>query len=440
MKLNINRLGINGEGIAKIESGDYKDKLCFVDFALPNENVDVEIIKDKKKYLVGKLKNINSYSDIRTNPPCVYFGICGGCDIQHLNKNVQIDFKQKKVKDTLKNVAQLDLDIENTVRLNDFEYRNKMVFPIVYQDSQTKIGMFERESHNIVEIESCLLTNKNINLILNLTKKYFSKTNLKGFNYKTNSGDLKYLVVRNFKEEFLVTIVSTKKLDLKNYFELLKSHFENIGLSLIISDSSSEILSGKYIQLFGLEKLNIEEYGIKYQLDNRGFFQVNNEIKRKIYDMVLDNINEDDCVVDAYSGAGLLTAIIAKKCRQAIGIEINKSASDSAKELLRINNLNNVKFINGDVGTRIEKVLSENKDSVVVLDPPRAGCGNSVLNALISQKSLPKKILYISCNPATFARDLKILSEKFSIKSIVPLDMFPQSKHVECLGILERIN
>ena len=210
-----------------------------------------------------------------------------------------------------------------------------------------------------------------------------------------------------------------------------------VGLSLLVSDSEDEILSGDYYHLGGLKKLDFSEFGIKYSVDNRGFLQVNAHVKESLYNAVLHEISEDDNVIDAYSGAGLLSSIMSKKCNKVVGIEINESASNSAKNLAKHNNLENIEFVTGDVKKYIQKYLNNYKSCVVVLDPPRSGCDTHILEN-INQHNNCKKIIYISCNPATLARDLMILKEKYHISKVLPLDMFPQCKHVETLVCLER--
>jgi len=435
MKLKILRLGINGEGVSKGENEEFLDKVCFVPFSLPNEVVDVDIVQNKKSYCLCKVNNIIESSDNRINPPCKYFGKCGGCDIQHMDKPLQQCFKRDKIRDAIIKISGEHVDVYETVGCNDFAYRNKMVYPIVNIEKRLKIGMFSASSHSIVDIDNCLLAKDVINRIYIVSKKYFESSDFIGYDFTKKKGDLKYLVVRVHANKALVTIVATKKVDLNKYYNILKENFENnIGISLIISDSQNEIMSGKYTWLAGLKNLEIEEFGIKYQVDNRGFMQVNDEIKAKLYEQVLEEIRDRDHVIDCYSGAGLMSAIVSKKCKSVVGIEINESASKSAKALAKDNNLGNVYFLTGDVKKCIDNVLEESKD-VIILDPPRSGCERVVLEKIISNKI--KKIIYISCDPATLARDIGILKYKYDIKKVIPWDMFPQTKHVETLCVLE---
>ena len=440
MRIKVKRLGINGEGVGVIDSGKLKDKVCFVSYALPNEEAEVTIISDKKKFAVGRLDKIYNRSENRVESKCPYYSKCGGCDLQHMDKFLQLEFKKNKVEETIHKISKFDINVDNTIRVNDYNYRNKMVYPVVTQNGKAKVGMFENQTHNIVDINKCLLCFDLINQVYSDVKKFIESSSFIGYDFSRKVGDIKYVVIRVYKEQVVVSIVSAKKIDLKELFHLLHSKYHSIGLSLVISNSNSEIMSGKYIQIGGIEALEIEEFGIKYSVDNRGFLQVNNEIKERLYKAVLDVIKEEDTVIDGYSGAGLMSAIIAKKCKKVIGIEINESASNSAKKLAIDNNLKNIKCINSDINNCIADVLEDISNCVVVLDPARSGCDSSVIDCLTTENNLKKisKIIYISCNPATLARDLENLKEYYQITRVVPYDMFPQTKHVETLVCMQR--
>ena len=431
MKIFIDKMGVNCEGVGKIPEGESKDKLIFVNGAIDGELVDVDIISEKKNYCTGTINGILSLSVNRCEPRCKYFGICGGCDIQHITKDKQHEIKTNVVKQNIKKLSQIDVECRNIIQVNDFAYRNKMVFPINFKDNKLQIGMYEKKSHNIVEIDECLITNDIINNILKLSKKYFDN-----LDDKQILSQLKYLVVRNYLSEVLVTIVAKSKINLTGYFKHLNNIYGTLGLSLIVGDSQDEIISGKYHHIDGLKYLSIKEFGVEYKLDNRGFLQVNNEIKRLIYESILNEICKGDNVIDAYGGAGLLSAIISKKAKFVISIEINKSASSSAKKLIEENNIKNLKCICGDVKDYIDKYLLD--EAVVILDPPRSGCDKSVVLSLLNNTDKIKKIIYLSCDHATLARDLKLLSGKFSISYIQPYDMFPNTKHIETLVVLEK--
>lgn len=438
MEVKIIDLGINGEGVAKAQIGDICDKVCFVNFALPNEIVDVDIIKNKSKYCVCKLNNVIKPSVDRVEPKCPYFTVCGGCDLQHLDLEKQREFKKEKVASALRKVIPSKDIVTDTQYGEEFGYRNKMVFAVREENGKTKIGMFEGNSHRINGVSRCLLTSDAINEIYNISREYIINSNYMGYNEKIGKGDIKYIVIRGYGDSYLVTIVATKKLKLDSYYDALKDKITNIGLSILISNSEDEILSGKYYHLFGLEKLEIEEFGIKYSVDNLGFLQVNNQMKEKMYNRVLEELDGDTNIIDAYSGAGLLSAIVSKKAKSVVGIEINKSASQSATMLSEVNNIKNIKFINDDIVNAIDEVIDGMQNVSIILDPPRSGCDSRICNKLIDMYDKINKIIYISCNPATLARDLEILCSRFKVNSVTPYDLFPQTKHIETLVVLDK--
>lgn len=440
MKIDIKRFGINGEGVGVIETaGELDKKVCFVSGALPDETVEVTIVDDKKNFAVCRLDKILTKSKNRIEPKCPYFSKCGGCDLQHISNEAQLDFKRNKVKETLYKISKIDEQVDDTIRVNDYAYRNKMVYPVVTRNGHAVVGMFENSSHRIVDIKQCLLCSNSINKIYKSIKEFIENSNFKGYDFRSKKGDIKYVVIREHSGQTLITIVSAKNIDIKPLYEYLHSIYNMVGLSLVISKNDNEIMSGKYIYIAGIESLEIEEFGIKYQVDNRGFLQVNNELKTALYNEVLSHINEEDVVVDGYSGAGLMSAIIAKKCRQVIGIEINESASNSAKQLAINNNLNNIKCITDNIKNSLGSVLQCLDKVVVILDPARSGCDSSVLECLTTKDNLKKisKIIYVSCNPSTLARDLGVLKDYYIIESTTPWDMFPQTKHVETLVCLK---
>ena len=437
MKVKIDRLGINGEGVTRGSEGSLVDKVGFVRYAIDGEIVDIDVKKNNAKFFEGELKSVLAPSPDRIKPKCSFFGKCGGCDIQHISKDKQLEFKQSLVKDTLKKVGRIDVEVMPIVRCNDWNYRNKMVWPYVDNGKEYVLGMFENSSHKVVDIDTCYISNEILNTVFKITKKYLKLSGYSAYNYKTKTGDIKYVVARVSGDSILITIVAMRKIDLEQYYAIIEKTFKNAGISLIISSNGKDILDGEYYHCFGIESLEIEELGVKFAVDNRGFLQINREVMSKLYSMVLEEIQEGDYVIDAYSGAGLMSSMIARKASEVVGIEINKSASNSAKMLAKSNNITNLKSICGDVKNIIGDYLN-NEKIVVVLDPPRSGCDGEVLTKLLDRVQNIKKIIYVSCNPATLARDLSILSTKYEVSKVVPFDMFVQTKHVETLVCLQR--
>lgn len=432
MEIEIKDLGINGEGVGRIG-----DKVCFVDFSLPSEVLDISVCKEKSKFCYARVNKIISKSSDRVEPQCPYFGSCGGCDLQHIKTTYQEKFKKERVKRELGKLTNED-KIEDTVFGDGFGYRNKMAFCVT--GNPIKIGMVDRYSFGAIEVEKCMLANEKINRVLALSSTYFASSNYSGFDTKKHIGDIKYLVIRSCGDEILITIVATRMLKLKEYFDYLKASLDdiNIGLSIVISDDGKDILGGKYFHLYGCKYLTLDEFGIKYKVNNLGFLQVNDKMKEKLYKRVLDEIDENSSVIDAYSGAGLMSAIVSRRAQSVVGIEINKSASLSAENLAQSNNLTNIRFICDTVESAIDNVLSDLDNITIILDPPRSGCEASVCKKLNDNSHKISKVIYISCNPSTLRRDMEILCEKYRIISLIPFDLFPNTKHIETLAIMER--
>ena len=435
MRLKIDKIGMNGEGVAR-SSDDKLQKVTFVDFALPDEVVDVEIVNEKSKFCNAKLIEVIESSCDRVEAPCPYFTKCGGCNLQHLKYDKQLEFKTNLVKETLFKVGGLSLDVLPTVVSVEYGYRNKAVFPL-----GRNIGMFESNSHNIIPIDKCLLMNDKINLVLNVVRNWITENNIKTFDFNTYKGLLKYLVVRSVGNQTLVCLVATNS-DIKcldRLTESLKSIGE-YGLYININNQHNSIILGRdYKYIAGIKAISLEEFDIKYDVDVASFLQVNNDIKIQLYSEVISHIG-GGVVIDAYAGAGLLSASLSKYASKVYSVEIVPQASEKARQLVKSNNITNMEVINGDctkiVPNLIKKIKMENKDKKcsVVLDPAHVGCSPEVINAV----KMADQIIYIACNPIALAKDLKVLQNTHKIIKIQPYDMFPQTKHVETLAILER--
>lgn len=437
VKTKIQNIGCNAEGVAKIDN-----QVVFIPYALEDEEVDITIINDKNKFLIGKINSIENKNINRITPPCPYYKKCGGCQLQHANYKHSLQIKTKIVQDAISNIGKLNYKVENCVGSeSQYYYRNKISLPINHLTR--KVGMYRLSSHSIIDIEHCMLQKDNINKLINVFNRYLEISKNTIYNEATKLGLLKHLVAREIDNSLLITVViNGEKLDDENLLiDLLKQNFDNFGLSININKLKNNVILGsEFKNLYGPENLQLEENDIKYQINNQSFLQINDNIKSAIYDKVF-NETKNHVVIDAYSGAGLLSAMISKHATKVYGIEIIKPATDIANKLKKENNILNLTNINGDCTIELPKLLDklpieEKGNLCVVLDPPRKGCTKEVLNAII--KTEPKKIIYISCNPSTLSRDLNIINSfnLYNISYIQPYDMFPQTKHVETLCVL----
>lgn len=411
MKATIFDYGMNGEGVCKVDG-----KIFLIPYSLVGENVEFEVSKDYGNYAQGCVLNVDNSNVNRTNPPCPYFCKCGGCDLQHMNYSEQLKFKTCLLKKTIKKLTNIEVDVQNCVASSlQYNYRNKCSFNF----SKGIGGFYQSATNDIVKIDSCLLAKSNINKVLNTFKPYATAS-------------VKHLVVREIDEQILVGVVTSEKLDLLDFFDELKKNFKKIGLYQVLNARKDNVvLSGKVYHVGGLKEIKVENFGVKYSVDLLGFHQTNIDIQNKIYEYVLSKVNAHSVIVNGFSGQGLLSAILSTKAKKVYGIEINASSHKSAENLKRNNQISNLVNIKGDFNKEISKI----KDiDILVLDPAKKGCGKEVLKTIDE----PNKIMYISCNPIALSKDLIILMEKYEIESVQPFDMFPNTKSVETVVVLNK--
>lgn len=392
MKVEILRFDDFGRGICYID-----DKVTFVPFAVPGDVLEIEIIKEKKNYNEGKIVKIIKPSKNRVVSPCPYFGVCGGCSYQMLRYEENLLEKQNNVINYFKKNGLL---INPSIIKNDkpYNYRNKITLKIVNR----KIGYFKNNSHDIVEINKCLLAENKINEVI----KLISSLNI-------INGEV--IIRCNFKDEILI-IISTN---------------DNVVLSKIkdIKNLKGIILNNKtiYGDNYFIEEVNDIKYNVAYD----AFFQVNRLVCAKMFKLAQDFACESDIVLDLYSGVGTLGLSAAKKAKEVVGVEINKNAVDNANENAKLNNLTNALFIYSDAGDIKNLDINFNK---LIVDPPRAGLSKDTINFI--NKRLPEEIMYISCDYHTQVRDLKLLDDYEIIDSYV-CDLFSYTYHVESIVSLK---
>ena len=423
--------GCNLEGIAKVDG-----VVLFVPYAIAGETVKVQVINTKQKAYICKVLEIIEPSEHRVEPRCPYFKKCGGCQVQHVSYPKQLALKTRLVDCALNNIGKLDVKVEPCVACDrPYEYRNKLAFP--FNPISGKLGMFRNNSHNIVDIDDCSIQEPWASDLIKIVNTWVEKHNISVYDEEKNSGLLKHLVARCVNGQSLFTFVINGK-TLPHSDDLvsqLSEKFDNFGLNININTKKSNaILTFDYKHIAGIKSIKCEENGIKYEITNASFLQVNNDIKSKIYDEVLKEI-EGEIVIDAYSGAGLLSAMISRKAERVYGIEIVPDATKSADELCKTNGIKNLTNICGDTSVELPKITKGLKSFSLVLDPPRKGCDAKVIETILKTK--PRKIVHVSCNPSTLARDLSGLKAMYDVQKITPYDMFPETCHVETLAVLK---
>lgn len=444
LEVTITDIGMNGEGIAK-ENGF----VIFIPYALKGEQVRIEALKVKKNFAYAKIIKLMTASPVRQDSRCKYFGKCGGCDYQHVVYEKQLEYKRQEIINCFKKNAGVDVDPKPTVPSDRiFGYRNKVQMPIGSMNGKIYAGFFREGSHYIVDVDKCILEEDGFNGYIRSFLKWANKYKLTAYNELTGKGILRHILLRHVGETTQIVIVVNAN-ELPRLAELIsafKAYNANFTLHININRERSNVILGKRMLLkYGTNAIKCEMQGIKAEISPYSFMQINNSIRESIYSKVSDMLseNDDNIVIDAYSGVGILTNILAKRAKKAYGIEIVKDAVKNADELTKANgNENKVTNILGDAAVCLPKLIGElrsDKETMdsnisVVLDPPRKGADIDVMNAVLSAG--PDKIIYISCNPSTLARDYSYIKDNYEIKEIIPYDMFPNTRHVETVVLM----
>lgn len=454
-------LGADGEGVIKDDGF-----IVFVPFALEGEKIKYRVLKVKDNIAYGKVLEVLTPAENRIRPKCSVFGKCGGCRYQHLKYSDQLKVKENNVATCFKKIAGLEVKVAHASKGDsEFNYRNKLQLPVRYQNGSTIIGFYAENSHRVVPIDDCPINALWTENIISAFKRYVKEYDILGFDEETLQGDIREITVKEVKGKLLITVVSVKN-ELKCIKELLKILEEKIkypfSLFLNINGADTNVVYGDEFRLiYGEPEYSSEMLGIKYKIGVRSFMQVNSIVCAKLYSAVCSQINADEntTVIDAYSGAGLMTALLAKTCGKAIGIEIVPEAVELANNLKVLNGLED-KMVNhlGKCEDILPKVIEEERKTgkkiSVVLDPPRKGCELNVLEAII--KSGADKVVYVSCKPQTLARDIGLLIgslqmvngelrrvkdyvPRYGIELVKPYDMFAQTKHIETLVSLTKL-
>ena len=460
-------IGTNGEGIIRHEGVTF-----FVPACLPGEKVRFKVLKIKGNIGYGKAEEILTPAEERVRAKCPVFLKCGGCCLQHLDYSAQLEHKSNIVKESLRKIGGLHVAVPTAVKSDTpYGYRNKLQIPVgVDKDGKNVIGFFAEHSHRIVPVSACAIHPEWAEKLIAVIKRYMTECAVKGYDEEQKTGALRHIVAREIGGNFIITLVSAKR-ELPNLpylVGLLSEPFKSFALYVNFNDSDTNVIFGKEFQLVhGMGFFEAEEQGIRYEAGPVTFLQVNENVRTKLYKDALKTVcvDGDEVVIDAYSGGGLLTAMIAKKAKRVYGIELEEEAVRCADSLKEKNGLENMTNICGYVEEKLQGVLEKEKGEKVrlILDPPRAGIARSVVKALL-ESGIPRLTL-ISCNPATLARDLGILTGRlienengelvknpnyegleegatlqgyYAVEHIQPYDMFPQTKHVETLIVLCR--
>ena len=438
-------IGQGGVGIGK-----YEGFTVFVEGGLIQDKVKVKINKSKKNYAVGDIVEIIEKSPFRVDRICSdNLKDCGGCQIQELDYNKQLELKTNEVKQVISRIGKLEnVKIHETIGMESpCRYRNKAQFPIQNINGETSIGFYKKKSHDVIPTDMCVIQHDINDKIIKIIKTYIQAYNVSIYNENTHTGVLRHLVTKvgfTTNEVMVVLVANGDNLPYLN--ELASVLEENIPgfktLVLNVNKAKTNVILGKENKvIYGNGKINDYIGDLVFEISPLSFFQVNPVQTEVLYNKALEyaELKENDTVFDIYCGIGSISLFLAQKATKVYGIEIVEDAIKDAKINARLNNLNNVEFYVGKAEEVVPKMYSEGKTAnVVVVDPPRKGCDEKVLDTIVSMK--PDRVVYVSCNPSTLARDLAYLDERgYKCIEVQPVDMFPHTMHVETVAKLRRV-
>jgi len=456
-KMEIIDAGSEGKAVGKVD-----ERVVFVPYVIPGDIVDVKTYKKRKSYFEGEAIHFHKYSEKRVEPKCEHFGVCGGCKWQNMNYGDQLFYKQKQVEDNLKRIGKFEMpEIQPIIpSKNIFFYRNKLEFTFSNKRWLTDFSRdvnFEDENMNglgfhipgifdrILDLDNCYLQDEPSNSIRLAVKKYADENKLDYYDVRKWSGFLRNLLIRNTSIGELMVILVVNYDDPEKIFGLLDYIYEKFpeitSLNYVVNQKKNDTISDLEIKLYkGQTHITERMEGLKFKIGPVSFYQTNSLQAYELYKVArkFAGFMGDELVYDLYTGTGTIANFIAAKVSKVVGIESVPASIENAIENSEINNITNTSFFAGDIA----KVLDENfvqengMPDVIITDPPRAGMHEKVIKQIL--KIAPEKIVYVSCNPATQARDITLLSEKYEVKKIQPVDMFPQTHHVENVMLLER--
>ncbi len=435
--------GHEGEGV-----GRYQDFTLFIPGALKGETVKVQVLEVKKNYARGKVLQVINTVPERTKPGCPIFAICGGCQLQHLDYRAQLELKRQRVIDAIERIGGLnDVLVHAAIGMKEpWRYRNKVQYPVGIYKEKLVLGFYQQGTHRLVPVSDCLIQPLITNKIALKVRELANQYRLPVYNEKSGKGLLRHVLIKTayLTGEAMVVLVTNGDCfpvgpriarDLAAAFPQIKSVVQNINRS-----RGNVILGDTNQVLWGSDGIVEKVGGLQFKFSASSFFQVNPVQTQTLYDKAVEyaELSRRELVLDAYAGVGSLTLFLAKKAKMVYGIEVVSQAVVNAKENAILNGIENVRFITGTVEKELPKLVAGRLFfDVAVLDPPRSGCEERVLKSLV--ENMIKRIVYVSCNPSTMARDLKILSELgYKTKEVQPVDMFPHTYHVECVALITR--
>lgn len=454
-RVKITDIAAEGNAIARVDN-----IVVFVPMLIPGDVVDIQVIKKRKKFLQGKVVRFHEYSPDRIEPRCIHFGVCGGCKWQHLPYNLQLKNKEKQVTDNLERIGKLNINLtEGIIGSPDlYLYRNKLEYTFSHKkwltyeemnagaDRENALGFhMPGQFDKILDIIECHLQPEPTNLIRNAVKNYAVENNLSFFDLREQTGFLRNMIIRNNKDGNVMVIMIFFYDDEPARTALLKFIADKFpmvkSLMYIINSKKNDSLGDQEPILFKGEDHLIETMGnLRFRIGPKSFYQTNTKQAETLYKTAATfaGLTGKEIVYDLYTGTGTIANFVAAQSKKVIGIEYVDDAVKDARINSYLNKISNTSFFSGDMKDILtESFMEENgRPDVIITDPPRAGMHEDVISVIL--KASPERIVYVSCNPSTQARDIALLSSKYIVTGVQPVDMFPHTHHVENVVLLER--
>lgn len=436
IKVNCVSMDEEGKGIVHINN-----QRIAVPYLIEGERAFIDINK-KRNYITAKVNSINEKSKDRATPKCPHFYSCGGCQLQHMTYEAQTVFKEKTVNNLMGSYGK----INNIITMDKpYDYRNKIHSTFSYNKKGDVIcGIYEEYSHRVIPVDRCIIQDPRSDVIVNSIRELMKSFKMKPFDEDSGEGFLRHVLVKtgyHSGQIMVVLVVSTTIFPSKNNFikALLKKHPEITTIVMNVNNRKTSVVLGNVEKvLYGKGTIKDTLCGCVFQISPKSFYQINPIQTEKLYNKAIDmaKLKDDETVLDAYCGIGTISLILSNKVKKVIGVELNNNAIKDAIKNSKINNINNVRFYQGDAGEfMVEMAVKKQPIDTVFMDPPRSGSDEKFLSSIV--KLRPRKVVYISCNPVTQARDLKYLRKHgYIIEEIQPVDMFPHTYHVETIARL----
>lgn len=432
--------GYEGEGIAKIDGFT-----IFVDGALKDEKCEILIVKVTSSYAYGKIEKIINKSKYREEPDCLTYKRCGGCDLRHIQYEETLNIKTKIVQNLINKELRSKLQVNNTLGMgNPYHYRNKAQYPVgINKSGDISVGVFAKRTHEIIQMKECFIQNPVAEKIAFAIYKFIKAKNIPVYDEKSRTGILRHIVIKigvRTHEIMCILVINGKNIPFENEMVdlLVKEYNVKTIVKNINTKNTNVILGHDNIIIHGDGYIYDILGDFTFKISPMSFYQTNPIQTEALYNIAVEEacLDKNDIVYDLYCGIGTIGIFASQFVKKVYGIEIVEDAIKDAEENAKLNNIQNIDFICGDVEKVFENVMKEKCDypDVVFVDPPRKGLDRNTIDNLLAVK--PKKIVYISCNPASMVRDLKLMEEEFDVNEIQPVDMFPFTSHVECCAVM----